>query len=156
LAQQLVLNSESNLPIGVHSADLDTVDFLFGRQSQRRRELMASLRRYIHHVHRTTWPVQIILDGSFVMSLVEQPDDVDILLVFPASWDASIPISPAEYNLLWRRLVRRDFDIQVFPFFSASDSYKQWTEFFTRIKPHWRQQFGWSDLTRKGILRIVL
>jgi hypothetical protein len=90
---------------------LEEVRDLFGtfNRSDRRPALFAKLQAFVNEVRSLDVPVSIYLNGSFVMSRVHEPADVDIAIILPALWDMSADLRPFEYNVLSRARVRRRF-----------------------------------------------
>jgi hypothetical protein len=73
----LVLDDRQLLPPGIHEATLEEIETLFARfqRTNRRLDLFANLKRYVAEVQRTGWACHIIIDGSFVMPPVDEPND---------------------------------------------------------------------------------
>lgn len=67
------------LPPGVHPATLDEIDQRFGRPSELRRVQMESV-RWMLDLARRADVQRIVLNGSFVMDIME-PNDVDCVLL---------------------------------------------------------------------------
>jgi len=93
----LSLDERKLLPAGVHDASLEEVEALFARfqKSERRMRLFGKLRDYLAAVKRAGCGSAVILDGSFVMACVDEPDDIDLALVLPADWDTTAALKPA-------------------------------------------------------------
>jgi hypothetical protein len=156
VAEDIVLDENGNLLPGLHDATIEQIAATFGSHTERRRRLMSNLQRYMQQVQSTGWSnTHVILDGSFVMAGVEQPDDIDLILVFPEGWDSFSEMRPFEYNLLWKSMVRRGYEIEVFSVRFNSSDYHYWVEFFGRVNLKWCQQFGLPENARKGIVRVV-
>ncbi len=151
------LDENGNLPPGVHDATLADVERLFGQfqRSGRRCKLLEKLKEYIEEIKKAGWAATVIVDGSFVMSHVDEPDDIDVVLVLPPTWDMAADVRPFEYNLLSIKRVKRHFGFDVFPVRYASREYDYWTDFFMQVNPKWSQPLNVPLGSRKGILRIV-
>jgi hypothetical protein len=145
------------LPPGVHDASLAEVEALFGafQRTERRRRLFAKLREYVDEVGRATRAARVVVDGSFVMAAVDEPDDIDIILVLPEDWDMSSELRPFEYNLISRRRTRRLYGFDVFAVRAASPEETNILEFFQQVGPKWRAPFSLPAGLRKGIIRIA-
>ena len=89
----LALDERQLLPGGVHDATLEEVDRQFGRfqRTDRRIELVRKLKEYVAAMQQAQIRGSLIVDGSFVMAGVDQPEDLDLVLVLPDDWD-QIPL----------------------------------------------------------------
>ena len=77
----------SDLPIGVHTADLQEIAARFGTSNARRKILMTRLER-IHRVATETGSVaRFIVFGSFITAKPE-PNDVDVFILMENDFDA--------------------------------------------------------------------
>jgi hypothetical protein len=136
---------------------MEMVEQLFGRfqRSDRRCRLFAQLREYVAELCKTDWEFKLIIDGSFVMSCVDEPEDIDLLLVMPEDWDFATQVPPFEYNLRSRRQVRKrtGLELKVVPGRTAAEL--EWTDFFMQVNPKWQQQLNLPKGLKKGIVRIV-
>jgi len=151
------IDENGNLPPGIHGAELADVERLFGRfqKSERRQILLTKLIEYIDEIKSTGWDATVIIDGSFVMTRVDEPDDIDVVLVLPADWDMKQDVRPFEYNLLSKKRVKKRYGFDVFPVRHESVEYETWTEFFMQVNPKWNNSLSIPQGTRKGIVRIV-
>ncbi len=144
------------LPEGIHDATLEEVELELGL-SKRRRVLFNNLREYISGVRLTGWACQVLIDGSFVMPAVNEPGDIDIILVLPADWDLTRRDFKAyEYNAVDRRHTRRAYKIEVYPVLPDSDQHRYYLELFTKVRIEWCSKFKLPEDTRKGIVRVKL
>ncbi len=151
----LVLDERRLLPPGVHDATLDEIERHFAL-SGRRIELFRKLKQYVADVELTTWACSILIDGSFVMPPVAEPNDIDIILVLPGDWDWSrTNFRPFEYNVLDRKYTKREYKIEVYPVPPGSEAEQKFLELFAQVRIEWCRQFGWATDSRKGIVRIV-
>jgi hypothetical protein len=85
----LALDDRKLLPPGVHDASVKEVEELFGRfqRSDRRPRLFAKLRDYVEELQGAEIPGSIIINGSFVMACVDEPEDIDLVLALPTEWN---------------------------------------------------------------------
>ena len=97
----------------------------------------------------------MILDGSFVMTPVDEPNDIDLILVMPAGWDMAADLRPFEYNVVDKRYTRREYHLEVYPVLPDSDEYRKFLELFTQVRIEWCKRFGWPEDSLKGVVRIV-
>jgi hypothetical protein len=89
----------------------------------------------------------IIVDGSFVTA-EPLPNDIDLVLVLSAQQDLSGDVSPAHYNVLSQRRVRRRFGFDIVVATNEQETLAQAVAFFQQV----RQRPG----AKKGLLRIRL
>lgn len=77
------------VPGGVHEVALDVVKETFGKfqKSDRRLKLFDKLVAYLKAVKRADIGASVIIDGSFVMACIDEPEDIDLVLVLPTEWD---------------------------------------------------------------------
>jgi Family of unknown function (DUF6932) len=146
------------LPAGVHEATLNEVEAHFARfqKSDRRLKLFRKLRDYLTEVKKAACGTAVILDGSFVMACVDEPKDIDLILVLPGDWDTTADLKPYQYNLVSRRRVKREYGLDVFPVRPDSAREKEWIDFFSQVNGKWCLEFGWPKRTSKGIVRVTL
>ena len=156
LPQLPSLDAHGLLPPGVYDCSLEDVERLFGQfqRSDRRLRLFAHLRDYIDQLQKAGIKAQVIIDGSFVMGCVDEPDDIDLVLVLPADWDFSVDLPPYRYNLIAKHRVGRRYGFDLIVVAADSSAETQWTDFFQGIGPKWRHLPRSAD-DRKGVLRII-
>ena len=154
----LVFDDRHLLPEGVHLAFLEEIGKQFGRfqKSDTRIRLFERLEAYVEEVKKAGWDVAIIIDGSFVMSNVDEPRDIDIILVLPDGWDSAAEVRPFEYNLISRKRVKREYQFDLFAVRKGSGEEAKMLEFFGRVKLEWCQRFDLPAGSRKGIVRVAL
>ena len=145
------------LPPGVHDATLEEIDAALGRfrKSTRRITLMANLRAYVEELRKTGWDFQLVIDGSFVMTAIDEPNDIDAILVLPADWDFLASLRPWLYNLLDKRATRRDHKFDVIAVANGSVAESEAFALFGGTRAHWCDLFGWDHSTTKGLIRII-
>lgn len=145
------------LPPGVHDATLDEARAAFARfqRSDRRLTLFDKLTAYLAELAKTGWACRVVLDGSFIMPMVDEPNDIDLILVFPAAWNLTRDLRPFEYNLVTNNFTKREFKVEVFPVAEGSERHRHFLDFFTQVRREWWQKFGWPEGITKGLVRIV-
>jgi hypothetical protein len=151
------VDEHGNLPPGIHDATLEEIERVFGsfQRSGRRPVLMQRLKEYVSEAARAGWRATVIIDGSFVMSRVDEPEDIDVILVLPSEWDMAADLRPFEYNLISKKRVKKKYGFDVFAVRHASVEYDKWTEFFSRVNVKWSEVFGLPTDLRKGLVRVV-
>lgn len=100
--------------------------------------------------------MQLLIDGSFVMQPVEEPGDIDLILVMPKDWDMACEVRPFEYNLLSKKRVRKNYGFDLFVAQSGSEYEREMVEFFQEIKEERCRQLGIPISVKKGLLRISI
>jgi hypothetical protein len=120
----LTLDDRGLLPPGIHDATLPEIEASFARfqRSDRRIKLFEKLKAYLAELGRTGWKCEVILDGSFVGPTVDEPNDIDLILVLASDWDRAQELRPFEYNLLSKRFARQEYGIDVSPVAAGSKS----------------------------------
>jgi hypothetical protein len=153
----LTFDERGLLPAGVHDATLAEIEAAFARfqRSDRRIQLFEKLKAYLTELGRTGWPCEVILDGSFVMPPVDEPNDIDIILVLPADWDMSQLLKPFAYNVVSRKVTRSQYQIDVLPAPAGSEAERQYRLLFQKIRIERCEQFGWPAGSEKGLVRLV-
>jgi hypothetical protein len=153
----LTFDARGLLPPGVHDATLEEVERAFARfqRTDRRIVLFAGLRAYLAEVRQTGWQCAVVLDGSFVMPMVDEPNDIDLILVLPADWDLTRQLKPFEYNVVAKAFTKREYAIEVFTVPAGSDLESRARHLFDQVRPEWCRVFGWPVGSLKGLVRIV-
>lgn len=155
---ELVFDDRGSLLPGVHDVSMDDVKAYFGRfqRTDRRPTLFAKLVDYVDALRRAGIGGSVILDGSFVMTCVDEPNDVDVILVATPDWDMTAELKPYQYNLVSARAVSRAFGFDFVTVAASSPEEAKWIDFYGNVRTKWCERFGWPNGTRKGILRVVL
>lgn len=96
----------------------------------------------------------MLIDGSFVMPMVDEPNDIDLVLVLPTDWDATADLRPFKYNLVSKKRVRQQYQFDTFVTRSGNVDEAKWVEFFGRVNVKWCEMFGLPDTSRKGLVRV--
>ncbi|MCF7961279.1 MAG: hypothetical protein K9M08_11095 [Pirellula sp.] len=107
----LELTKAGVLPVAVHDGDLDEIEILFGgfQRSNRRMTLFAKLKEYVTALRNSDIRGWLIVDGSFVMGCVDEPEDIDVILILAADWDLKEDLRPFQYNLVSKRVRRPEW-----------------------------------------------
>jgi len=144
------------LPPGVHAVDTDKVHALFGQiqGSTHRSTLCGKLMEYIEELRKNRIGESIVIDGSFVMTSVDEPSDIDVVVLMPAKWSAT-ELRPIEEHLLGRS-VRRRYRVEVTPAVVGSEHAQNRIEFYRQVNPKWCQAFGWQAHLQKGLVEVRL
>ena len=115
---------------------------------------MGRLRAFVDDVWRVDARIQILVDGSFVMTKVDEPEDIDIALILPGDWNSSAPLRPFEYNVVSRRMVTRLYGFDMLIGIEGEESSAKAVEFFAKVNVKWLQILGIPEETTKGLVRI--
>jgi hypothetical protein len=154
----LLFDDRQLLVSGVHDTTLEVVEEHFSRfqRTGRRIKLFGRLCDYLAAVKKAGSGNAAIIDGSFVMACIDEPEDIDLILILPPEWDETAELQPYQYNLVSKKRVKQEFGLEVFAVLSGSPREEQWIGFFSQVNPKWRQLFGWPEETKKGIVRVHL
>ncbi len=83
------LNSEGELPVGIHRATIDEVVGQFGRGTLQR-EIVTDRLRKIYQIAKDTGHLQrLLIFGSYVTAKPE-PNDIDVVLVFDDDFNIAV------------------------------------------------------------------
>jgi len=154
----LALDDRKLLPPGVHDASLKELEELFGRfqRSDQRPKLFRKLREYLKELKLAECASAVIIDGSFVMGCVDEPRDIDLVVVSTADWDWNADLKPYQYNVVSKRRVKKDYRFDAIFVRPGSELETEWLEFFGRVNVKWCTHFGWPDVLTKGVVRVAL
>ena len=155
---ELVFDDRQLLLQGVHEVSMEMVKEHFAKfqRSDRRMKLFGKLTEYLDAVKKAGCGESVIIDGSFVMVCVDEPDDIDVVLVLPVGWDDMADLKPYQYNLVSTKSVRKAFRLDVLAVKSGSGREAELIDYFSGVNVKWREKFGWPADSRKGILRVML
>lgn len=153
----LTFDERGLLAPGVHDASLTEIETHFGRfqRTNRRMTLFKSFGDYVKEVMQTGWACTILIDGSFVMPAVDEPNDIDVILLLPADWDVQAALKPFEYNVVSKKYTKKAYNIEVYAALDGSAAAAAYVELFSKVRAEWCRQFGWPVESRKGVVRIV-
>jgi hypothetical protein len=143
------LTTEGFLPEGVHDCTLDEIDMRFGQfqRTEKRPRLFERLKEYVRQAQIAGLVTAIIVDGSFI-SATDAPNDIDLIVVFPADNDFAAELRPFEYNVVSRPQVRRIFRLDALFAAEGQPELAEQVAFFGRVRER-------ADV-RKGMLRVTL
>jgi hypothetical protein len=118
--------------------------------------LFERLRLFLDDVRGAFPGIAVIIDGSFVMGCVDEPDDIDLLLIVPSEVELEGDFKPHEYNVISRNRVRHNyrFDCRAVTLGSLDEA--KWVEFYSQVNVKWRERFGWPSGLKKGIVRLLI
>ena len=153
----LVFDDRQLLAPGIQDATLEEIDRHFARfqKTDKRIKLFDSLRAFLGEVARAFIGCQVIIDGSFVMPCVDEPGDIDLILVLPADIDLSGDFKPHQYNLVSARRVKTEFKFDCRTVNAGSAAEQEWIEFFSQVDVKWCRQFGLPADSKKGLVRVL-
>src|SRR5262245_49544671 len=155
------LTEHGVLPDGIHDCTLQELEEAFGTNrwmqdpnSESRREVLCPQRRqlfevfsrYVEEFRTSGLVVVLLVDGSFVTDKPD-PNDLDLIVVFPLHHDFTAKLPPRTYDLVAKqRLPYRGYRFDVFFVADGSPQYKEAFALFRRV----RDRPG----LQKGILRV--
>ncbi len=101
-------------PAGIHDCDLEEIARAFGRfrRTDCRQDLMRRLRMFVGEAKSVVKTGSIIIDGSFVTD-IDEPNDVDLIVVSELDWFSIGRLKPSYYNILSKRRIARRFGFDV-------------------------------------------
>ncbi len=154
----LTFDDRQLLVSGVHDATLAEVEQHFARfqRTDRRMNLFKKLKEYVAALQAAQINGALIIDGSFVMPAVDQPGDIDIVLVLAEEWNMTADLRPYQYNLVSKRRVKQEYRFDMFAVQKGSPKEQEWVAFFSQVNPKWCEAFGWPMDAIKGLVRILL
>ena len=146
------------LPCGVHDATLEEVEEYFGRfqRTDQRIALCKKLKAYISALKSSDINCSLIVDGSFIMTRVDEPEDIDLVLVLPEDWDMDADLKPYQYNVVSKKRVRQQYRFDLFAVRKSTKDERDWLDFFGQVNVKWCELFGWPDDLTKGVVRISI
>lgn len=152
----VALNERGLLSDGVHDLILAEVGELFGRfqRSDRRMTLFRRLSAYVAEMLAVQPALTLYIDGSFVMATVDEPADVDLILILPESWEIAAELRPFEYNVISKSMVRKRYHFDLLVARESTEAERDVMAFFAQVNRKWIEHFGWPDGLKKGIVRL--
>lgn len=143
---------------GIHDATVEEVSEHLGRfqRTDRRMKLVQRILEYLKELVSGGDALYVLLDGSFVMTSIDTPEDIDIVVVLPADWDLGVELKPFRYNPISKSWVKRTFRFDVVVAKSGSEKEATGIDFFGQVNPKWIEAFSWPTELRKGLVRVML
>ena len=117
-------------------------------------KLIDRLRQFVKAVRDADARIEIYVDGSFVMGKVEEPDDIDVILILPAEWNAAAELRPFEYNIVSKRMVRKLYGFDMIVVVAGQQTVADAIAFFSQVNPKWRESMGIPPRTTKGLIEV--
>jgi hypothetical protein len=139
-------DNNGNLPVGIHSASPEEIHARFGASSTRRKWLADRFQEIIETAKATGKLRRIFLWGSFV-TVREEPNDLDVLLIMSDDFESSEVSGEAE--LLFDHLkakMRFTTDLFWTKESMPPDILQMWLETYQITK----------DFERRGIVEVIL
>lgn len=90
------------------------------------------------------------------MACVDEPEDIDLILVLPKSWDWDVALKPFQYNLISKKRVKLEYGFDLILVGEGTKDEQEWTSFFSQVNTKWSRKFGWPTKITKGLVRILL
>ena len=151
------LTTHGLLPVGTHDASIDEIAEVFARfqKSDKRMKLMDRLKEFLKAAWAVDDGIQVYIDGSFLMQTVDEPSDIDIVLVLPATWDFGAELPPFKYNVLSKRMVRRLYRFDILVGIEGHASSAEALDFFRQVHVKWAEPLAIPVGTSKGIIRVL-
>src|SRR5688572_28332358 len=120
------------LPAGIHDATLDELEQYFGRfqRSDQRITLFKKLKAYISALKTADFNCSLSVDGSFIMTKADEPEDIDLVPVLPEDWDMDANLKPFQYNVVSKRRVQQQYRFDLFTVRKNTADEQKWIDFF--------------------------
>jgi hypothetical protein len=140
--------ADGYLPPGVHGCTTGELRSRFGtfQRSDRRPRLFARLQHFLQEARQTGLIVAVVVDGSFVTA-IDEPNDVDLLLLVRQSHDFTAALRPFEYNVLSSRQVRKRHGLDILVAAEGSAPAARFEAFFAGVRD--------VPGATKGLLRLT-
>ena len=147
--------ADNVLPEGIHDCDMDEVTKCFGQfaRSDRRIRLTAKLRQFVEEARKSGICVAVVIDGSYVTGK-DEPEDIDMVLALKPDVDESRELTPFEYSIRSKRLVKQNYGFDLFAAKEGTDRYNALIDFFCQVRPDDPAQA--TNRSHKGLLRVKL
>ncbi|HWQ03215.1 MAG TPA: hypothetical protein VNL38_01930 [Candidatus Nitrosotenuis sp.] len=141
------------LPEGIYDTNLDEINARLNHwgRTGRRMRLTENLERYIRELSFWQIASEIYIDGSYVCGK-DEPDDIDILLVYREGFDEAAEGQPMQENLQDNNYTRRHFGINLWT--AAPDSITFTRKMNDLTTVYIDKKVPTED--KKGILRLQL
>ena len=137
------------LPPGVHECTIRELQSRFGsfQRSDRRPRLFARLEQFLAEARQTGLIAAVVVDGSFVTA-IDEPNDVDLLLLVRRGHDFSAALRPFEYNVVSSRQVRKRHGLDILVAAEGSAPAARFEAFFAGVRD--------VPGATKGLVRILV
>jgi hypothetical protein len=121
------------LPPGVHDCTLDELRERFGsfQGSDRRCRLFDAFEAFVREAKGAGVVRALIVDGSFVTDR-DDPGDIDVIIVSLSSDELPAELRPAEYNVLSKSHIRRNYGLDVLLAHEGHSRLSKYIDFFPR------------------------
>ena len=90
------------------------------------------------------------------MRCVDDPSDIDLILIVAANWDYAAELPLYVYNLVTKVRVRRRFKFNLFTVAAGSETAQAWLHYFQQMNPKWPKQLQLPLAKSKGVLKVEL
>jgi hypothetical protein len=152
----LQLDERGVLPDGIHDATLEEIESLFGgfQHSDRRHRLFLKLKQYVGALRSAGFACSLLIDGSFVMGCIDEPDDIDLVLVLSSDWDMHADLQPFRYNLVSRKDLRREYPFDLYLAQEDTETGSEILALFALVNVKWYSKYGFATGATKGLVRL--
>ncbi|MFO0848370.1 MAG: hypothetical protein U0871_07425 [Gemmataceae bacterium] len=157
----LALTDDGILLEGIHDATVAELGETFGRFNRcgQRMDLFARFENYVAAIRRTEWACTLIVDGSFVMWRVDDPEDVDVVLGYPpevADLVEADMLRPYQLNVLEPSHCKRTYKIDLKACTVDGPAFRERVEFYAQVSMKRADKHGLPAGSRKGLVRVIL
>lgn len=142
-------NSDGLLPAGIFTCSLEEIEQHFGRfrGTDRRPNLTGKLIEYMRELRSANIAKSIIINGSYITD-IDQPNDIDVLLILKDDIDLSQPFPPFIKNTFNNTFIKGHYKLDFKFGFENHISTDEIISLYSKVK-------GQPD-KEKGLLKIIL
>lgn len=142
-------NSDGLLPEGIFTCSLEEIEQHFGRfrGTDRRPNLTVKLIEYMRELRAANIAKSIIINGSYITD-IDQPNDIDVLLILKDDVNLSEPFPPYVKNTYNNTYIKKYFQLDFKVGFENHPSTDEIIALYSKVK-------GQPD-KQKGLLKIIL
>lgn len=142
-------NSDGVLPMGIFTCSLEEIEEHFGRfrGTDRRPNLTIKLIEYMRELRSANVAKSVIINGSYITD-IDQPNDIDVLLILKDDIDLSQPFPPFIKNTFNKIYIKGHYKLDFKFGFENHRSTEEIISLYSKVK-------GQPD-KEKGLLKIIL
>lgn len=142
-------NPDGILPAGIFTCSLEEIEEHFGRfrGTDRRPSLTFKLIEYMKELRSANIAKSIIINGSYITD-IDQPNDIDVLLILKDDIDLSQPFPPFIKNSFNNTYIKKHYKLDFKFGFENHPSTDEIISLYSKVKGHPDKE--------KGLLKIIL
>lgn len=142
-------NSDGLLPVGIFTCSLEEIEEHFGRfrGTDRRPNLTIKLIEYMRELRSANIAKSIIINGSYITD-IDQPNDIDVLLILKDDINLSEPFPPFVKNTFNHTYIKKYYNLDFKFGFENHESTSEIISLFRKVKERPDKE--------KGLLKIIM